>query len=138
MNWKVPKDMVDQKERIRELEQEVDRLYERICTLKDGLWYIRSQMDSGGGTDAFWADKHLRRLVTETVSGIFSRDKDTLSEIYERLEHPIMSRDAFDSGSNGNEPEDIKGIVGFSNGEYHLANAEMQPMCSAADVTVQQ
>jgi hypothetical protein len=28
MNWKVPKDMVDQEERIRELEQEVERLRE--------------------------------------------------------------------------------------------------------------
>jgi hypothetical protein len=125
-------------EEIVHLEQEIGRLHERICTLKDALWYIRSQMDSGGDTDAFWADKHLRRLVTETVSGVLSRDKDTLSEIYERLEYPTMSRDTLDGGGDGSEPEDIMGIVGYSNGEYHLTNAEMQPMCSTADVTVQQ
>jgi hypothetical protein len=107
MNWKVPKDMVDQEERIRELEQEIERLREAA---EDAVTQIF--LSSDGRT----LDHH---------------DRKNLLDAGEKLQ------DALDSGSDGDEPEDIKGIVGFHNGEYHLTNAEMNPVCSGSDLTVQ-
>jgi hypothetical protein len=44
MNWKVPKNMVDQEERIRELEQEVERLRASLRHIGDRLDYIGLRM----------------------------------------------------------------------------------------------
>ena len=54
MNWKVPKDMVDQEERIRELEQEVERLRAQRDHYEKGLHDMRGRaaklmQECGGG-----------------------------------------------------------------------------------------
>jgi len=46
MNWKVPKDMVDQEERIRELEQEVERLRNALQSVRRGLKHIAHRTTS--------------------------------------------------------------------------------------------
>jgi len=91
-------------ERIDELEAEVERQDKRVRQLKDALWYIRSKMDSGGDTDSFWQKEHLRRLVIETVSGVFGRDAKTLKKIYTSLKHPTMKpSDALDAAEDGGD-----------------------------------
>jgi hypothetical protein len=70
MNWKVPKDMVDQEKRVRELEQEVERLRKAskkaMGMMAEGsvsgnvpiedvspiIEVLRSALDGGGGDDA--------------------------------------------------------------------------------------
>ena len=66
MNWKVPKDMIDQGERIRELEQKVERLREVITKHRSH--------DRVSGTDI------LRTAANQVASLALAQDLSAMAD----------------------------------------------------------